>query len=353
MTSNFWRPVVRPVVWVGLACALPLSVTAQMGGKVDFDALPPQPYPAEIMPQADKDLALDVTWTGARYIAVGDRGHLLASADAEDWVQVPMPVRAALTSVSFVDEDYGWAVGHDAVILRTTDGGRNWEMQQFEPELEEPLHDVYFLDRDRGLAVGAYGLAFWTTDGGETWQDYEAPAIRGDEFHLNRVFPLSDGRLFVVGEYGLLAVSDGWGAEWRRLQPPYDSSFFGGMALADGGVLVYGLRGTAYLSRDLSAVPNIEEGFDPVLGGGESLEGEGWTEIDTGTTNSMFGGVDLPDGGFVIVGLNGEILRLSSSLEVQARKNTESESPLAAAQLGPDSGLILVGEGGIERSELP
>lgn len=353
MTSNFWTPVLRPVNWVVFACALPLSAIAQMGGKVDFDALPPQPYPAEIMPRADKDLALDVTWTGERYVAVGDRGHLLVSADAQDWIQVPMPVRAALTSVHFVDAQHGWVVGHDAVILRTTDGGRHWEMQQFEPELEEPLHDVMFLDRDRGIAVGAYGLAFWTEDGGETWQDYEAPAIRGDEFHINRIFPLADGRLFAVGEYGLLAVSDGWGAEWRRLQPPYDSSFFGGMPLADGGVLIYGLRGTVYVSRDLSEVPTIEEGFDPVLGGGESLTGKGWTEIKTGTTNSMFGGVDLPDGGFVLVGLNGEIVHLSRSIEVQARKNTESESPLAAAQLGPDGGLILVGEGGIERAELP
>ncbi|WP_420428224.1 WD40/YVTN/BNR-like repeat-containing protein [Algiphilus sp.] len=353
MTSNFWKPVFRPAVGVVFACALPLTAAAQMGGKVDFDALPPQTYDAEIMPRADEDLALDVTWTGSRYIAVGDRGHVLVSSDGKDWVQIPMPTRAALTSLYFVDEDHGWAVGHDAVILHTTDGGRNWELQQFEPGLEEPLHDVFFLDRERGLAVGAYGLAFKTEDGGETWEDYEAPAIRDDEFHINRIFPLSDGRLFAVGEYGMLAVADGWDGEWRRLQPPYDSSFFGGMALKDGGVLVYGLRGTAYISRDLSEVPDIDPDFDPVLGGGESLIGKGWTEIETGTTNSMFGGVDIPDGGYVLVGLNGEILRLSPELTVKARKNTESESPLSAAQLGPNSELILVGEGGIESAQLP
>ena len=31
----------------------------------------------------------------------------------------------------------GWAVGHDATILHTKDGGKNWTIQQFLPELDE------------------------------------------------------------------------------------------------------------------------------------------------------------------------------------------------------------------------
>ena len=352
MTGAFTGPLGRLTASL-LLLATVGSAHSQAGGEVDFDALPLKPYPAEIMPRADKDLALDVTWTGERYLAVGDRGHILVSEAGRDWVQVKAPVRAALTSVDFVDAQHGWAVGHDAVILRTTDGGRSWQMQNFEPELEKPFHDVLFFDRRRGLAIGAYGLAYQTRDGGESWQELEAPAIRDDEFHLNQVIRLTDGRLMVVGEYGLLAVADDLDSEWRRLQPPYSSSLFGALPLEGGGALIYGLRGNAFISRNLMLVPDIDPDFDPVLGtGGVELTGAGWEPVATGTTNSFFGGVTLEAGGFALVGLNGQVVRLDSDGTLRDARRTESESPLAGAQLGPERDLLLVGEGGIEHIDL-
>lgn len=352
MTGAFSGPLSRllgPVLLVaGVSAA-----NAQGGGEVDFDALPPQPYPAEIMSRADKDLALDITWTGERYLAVGDRGHILVSEAGRDWVQVDVPVHAALTSVHFVDAQNGWAVGHDAVILRTTDGGESWQMQNFEPELEEPFHDVLFFDLQRGVAIGAYGLAYQTRDGGESWSELEAPAVRGDEFHLNEIVRLTDGRLMIVGEYGLLAVAEDLDSEWRRLQPPYSSSLFGALPLEGGGALIYGLRGNAFMSRDLTQVPDINPEFDPVLGtGGVELSGAGWQAIKTGTTNSFFGGVALEAGGFALVGLNGQVVRLDNDGTLRDARRTESESPLAGAQLGPERDLLLVGEGGIEHIDL-
>ena len=101
MTGAFSGPLVRLLGPVLLMAGVS-AAHAQAGGKVDYDALPPQPYPAEIMPRADKDLALDVTWTGERYLAVGDRGHILVSDAGRDWVQVNVPVRAALRSSRLV-----------------------------------------------------------------------------------------------------------------------------------------------------------------------------------------------------------------------------------------------------------
>lgn len=352
MTGAFSGPLARLLGSVLLITGVSATY-AQGGGEVDFDALPPQTYPAEIMPRADKDLALDVTWTGERYLVVGDRGHILVSETGRDWVQVNVPVRAALTSVHFVDAQNGWAVGHDAVILRTTDGGESWQIQNFEPELEEPFHDVLFFDLQRGVAIGAYGLAYHTRDGGESWEELEAPAVRGDEFHLNDIIRLTDGRLMIVGEYGLLAVAEDIDSEWRRLQPPYSSSLFGALPLDGGGALIYGLRGNAFISRNLMLVPDIDPDFDPVLGtGGVKLSGAGWEPVVTETSNSFFGGVALEAGGFALVGLNGQVVRLDSDGTLRDARRTESESPLAGAQLGPDRDLLLVGEGGIEHIDL-
>ena len=205
----------------------------------------------------------------------------------------------------------------------------------------------------RGVAIGAYGLAYHTRDGGESWEELEAPAVRGDEFHLNDIIRLTDGRLMIVGEYGLLAVAEDIDSEWRRLQPPYSSSLFGALPLDGGGALIYGLRGNAFISRNLMLVPDIDPDFDPVLGtGGVKLSGAGWEPVVTETSNSFFGGVALEAGGFALVGLNGQVVRLDSDGTLRDARRTESESPLAGAQLGPDRDLLLVGEGGIEHIDL-
>lgn len=61
---------------------------------------------------------------GERLIAVGPRGLILASTDAAaTWKQVASPVATDLVSVKFQDANTAWAVGHDAVALRTLDGG--------------------------------------------------------------------------------------------------------------------------------------------------------------------------------------------------------------------------------------
>ena len=65
-----------------------------------------------------------------------------------------MPTRALLTAVHMHDERTGWAVGHDAVILRTRDGGETWSLVHEAPEEELPLLDVWFRDERTGSRSG-------------------------------------------------------------------------------------------------------------------------------------------------------------------------------------------------------
>lgn len=328
------------VAWVAGAALLAL---AGLPAVAQTDA---RPLPAEILPLADRALALDITWTGRHYLVVGGRGHILASRDGREWAQVPAPARAALTAVDFHGE-HGWAVGHDAVILHSSDGGRSWQLQNFEPELERPFHDVLFLDAERGLAIGAYGLIYGTDDGGETWTELDVPELQADEVHLNAITRLADGRLFIAGEYGLLAVSDDEGASWRRLLPPYASSMFGALPFGERGVLIHGLRGNVYIAEDVSAVPDLPEDFD-VLDVDEALiTGEGWRQVRIGTLASMFGGSVLPGGGYALVGLNGRVVFLDADGQPQEMTSASSGQPLAAAIVADDR-LLVVGRGGIE-----
>src|SRR5262249_28124902 len=104
-------PVARLPRSGALALALVLSsaTAAMAGGFVDvLDS------PAPMSPIAARAALQSVVPAGDRLVAVGQRGVVLVSNDAgATWKQSPVPVASDLTSVFFVDEEHGWAVGHD------------------------------------------------------------------------------------------------------------------------------------------------------------------------------------------------------------------------------------------------
>ena len=304
------------------------------------DAPPPnakdlQPRPAEMAPRAAKSLLLAITQAGQRHVAVGDRGVILISSDADKWQQVPSPVHATLTAVAFADASTGWAVGHDAAILHTADGGQTWKLQNFAPADAKPLLGVLALDARRAFAIGAYGLFLGTTDGGATWSPVEAPAVLEDGRHLNSIIALGNGELFIAGETGLLGVSPD-GAQWKRLALPYEGSLFGALPRGDKGALVFGLRGNAYVSDDVRAGK--------------------WRKLDTQTVQSLFAGTALPGGAAALVGADGEILRVGADGSVR-KAGAPSETRQASAGtlagvLARNGELLVVGEYGVSRVKL-
>ena len=277
-------------------------------------------------PLAAESLLLDGAAVGARMVAVGERGHILFSTDdGVSWRQAKVPVRALLTAVHMRDEMSGWAVGHDAVILRTADGGETWRLVHHAPEEERPLLDVWFRDARSGFAIGAYGYFLATEDGGETWI---SRAISEDDFHLNALTPAGGRRLFIAAEAGVAYRSDDGGATWYELPSPYAGSWFGVLALDEESVLLCGLRGHLFRSQD----------------GGES-----WTRVPTGTNATLTSALRLPSGTILITGLEGSLLtsrdegRSVSYDRLPAREGISTALPLA------DSGILLVGEFGIRR----
>ena len=277
-------------------------------------------------PLAIESLLLDGAAAGERLVVVGDRGHILVSTDGgTSWKQARVPTRALLTAVHLHDERTGWAVGHDAVILRTDDGGTTWRMQHHAPEEERPLLDVWFRDGRSGFATGAYGYFLATDDGGETWT---SRAISEDDYHLNALVPAGDGRLFLAAEAGIAYRSDDGGVTWRELPSPYAGSWFGGLALGADRVLLLGLRGHLFRSDDA---------------------GESWARISTGTNATLTGALRLPSGTILITGLEGALLtsrdegRSVSFDRLPAREGISSALPLAGG------GVLLIGEFGVRR----
>jgi photosystem II stability/assembly factor-like uncharacterized protein len=83
------------------------------------------------------------------------------------WNPVSAPANTYyLRAVDFVGDE-GWAVGKSGSMIHTTDRGNTWTTQS--SPADSTLFDVDFSDNQHGLACG-YGYILRTTDGGQNWQ---------------------------------------------------------------------------------------------------------------------------------------------------------------------------------------
>ncbi len=78
-----------------------------------------------------------------------------------------LPQGNSLTSVFFVSDQKGWAVGDLGTILKTTDGGSNWDIVFIDSQ--KKINALYFLTEQNGFAVGNNGLILATENGGQSW----------------------------------------------------------------------------------------------------------------------------------------------------------------------------------------
>lgn len=284
--------------------------------------------------KAQHSLLLDVARAGKRLVAVGDRGHILYSDDnGANWVQAKVPTKQLLASVFFIDEQHGWAVGHDAQILATRDAGATWTKQYEDLELEAPLLDIWFRDRNTGYAIGAYGALLETTDGGASWENVSDRMDNEDGYHLNAIVSVKDAGLFVVGEQGVMFRSADWGQTWETLNSPYQGSLFGALGTHQANTLLaYGLRGHLFRSTDF---------------------GDTWEAISLNTENNgplEFGLSDgslLADGSVVVVGHGGTVLKSTDSGQSFSVINRADRLSLAGIAAMDNGNLILVGQGGV------
>lgn len=275
---------------------------------------------AEQQPLATESMLLDVTRSGHRIVAVGERGHVVFSNDGLEWEQAEhVPTRSTLTTVVSHGSRL-WAGGHDAVILTSGDGGTNWSLQYFDPDRQQAVMDLYFTSETEGVAIGSYGLYLVTRDGGKTWKD--ATVDPDNEYHLNSMVRFPDGRRMIAGEAGYSYRSFDDGETWEPLDLPYLGSMWGAIRYSGDCVIFYGLRGHAMESCDF---------------------GETWFEMDTGTEASLSGALEH-EGMLVLVGNSGTVLTRSGG---PISVHTHSSGVDFAGVLPMGSGhYLLVGEDG-------
>src|SRR5262245_53536842 len=130
---------------------------------------------------------------------------------AAEWIwQNPLPQGNTLQDFFFIDPNNGFAVGAIGTILRTTDGGNNWDI--LASGTNDDLYGVFFPDANDGSAVGNFGAILRTTDAGSHWtiqRDGMADVLFGVSF--------SDANHgTAVGSEGLILRTTDGGASWTN-----------------------------------------------------------------------------------------------------------------------------------------
>lgn len=275
---------------------------------------------------ASHTLLLDAAIAGDSVVVVGERGTILrrsaGAGTAEAWRQCTAPTAATLTAVSFADAQRGWAVGHDALILATSDGGTTWTKQWQGEALSDSFLDVLAMDGTHVIAVGAYGLCLESKDSGRTWQRRK---LTEDDYHLNRISRGPTGTLFVSGEHGTLLRSGDVGATWAAIPTSYDGSFYGVLALDERTLIAHGLRGRVFRSSD---------------------DGKSWAAVEISDPVLLATAVKLTNGAVVLAGQARALLVSADAGQTFTRREVGVTTGIAELLELPGGRVLAVGESG-------
>ena len=327
---------IRSTIRIFAAVFFTFAVSTNIAAPALADDHGGKPQPTEYAVASDvaaQALLLDVARAGSRMVAVGEFGHVLLSDDnGGSWRQAAsVPTRNTLVGVSFIDNQTGYAVGHAATILKTVDGGENWALQYVERNGETPLFAVHFADAQNGIAVGGFSYTFETDNGGESWIQRSLVEDSYDDFHLNDVFADTKGNLYIPAEFGTVYKSRDRGQNWQAIETGYDGSFWGGLGLSNGDVLVFGMRGNVWRSANA---------------------GKSWKQVKTGTDQSVSGGTQLDDGRVVLAGLSGTVLVSKNGGKSFTNQPRPDRLSFATAIGKSGDDVILLGDPGIKAHNL-
>lgn len=342
----------RPIVFVvsSIHCLLALAFQDPLTTSAEMTVLAP------------KAVLTSMAHAGDRLFAVGQRG-IIVYADPKEaelkWRQSSVPVSADLTSVAFPSSRSGWAVGHGAVILHTTDQGSTWVKQTdgkalgesalkyFEASADaldpdrrdavlgqarrlanekeaQPLLDVWFKDERTGFVVGTFNRLFRTEDGGAQWLPLIDRIDNPQELHFYAVRG-SGNEVFIAGERGMVWRWEDSKARFVAVQTPYDGSLFG-LIVTPRVVLAYGMRGSLFKTSD---------------------RGRTWKRIDTGLRAGIVAGDVRANGDIVLVAQSGDAI-ISTDEGEAFRRLPLSHRDVAAGILSISSeALVLAGPGGV------
>jgi len=199
--------------------------------------------------------------------ASGRWGTILHSPDGGlSWNRQNSGTGFTLASIFFVDARHGWAVGNEGTIIHTADGGKTWKKQ--ESPVTYYLMDIFFVSPQKGWIVTEDTHILTTEDGGKTWQ-----VQFNDEEYILKAVSFSDAdHGWAVGEYGYIYYTGDGGKTWEKQAGYFDindetGDLEGGTSLYD--VVAVDSNNAWAVGLDGKVIKTVDSG-------------KTWQELDTG-----------------------------------------------------------------------
>ncbi|GMU90167.1 MAG: hypothetical protein AMXMBFR49_23730 [Chlorobiota bacterium] len=204
--------------------------------------------------------------------AVGDRGLIMKTVNGgNNWERKygpPFdPFVTSFTDVQMLSSNVIVVIGltkngtiDESVIIKSTDGGDNWTTIKVDPG--SYYNDLDFVDENSGWITANNKRALKTTDGGNTWISFALPSTIGYNYSYSLDFiDANNGLISTSLARQVVKTTDG-GSTWRVIDISIGGSSF-------SPSLVYFSTGTAYMLK---------------TGGGlmKSVDhGENWSDVST------------------------------------------------------------------------
>ncbi|MCI0717099.1 MAG: YCF48-related protein [Chlorobi bacterium] len=252
-----------------------------------------------------------------------------------NWFVQPSGVSNNLQSISFKDQNTGWALGDGGIIIYTGDGGMNWnasppvtnnnlfaaaspENSSFIYAVGENgviikstnygvfwtllnsgtsvrLNSIFFTDQ-AGYVAGDNGVFLKTTNEGNTWVQKYTGTIN----NLNSV--VVSNTALMCGDNGTILFSSNYGESWI----PHNSgtqadlnSIYGGWIVGSSGVILYRsysgnwIQQNSYTTNNLNCVTSASRWIYAVGDNGTILrylphiQNSTWTRQNSGTSINL------------------------------------------------------------------
>jgi photosystem II stability/assembly factor-like uncharacterized protein len=164
---------------------------------------------------------------GTEAVETVAQGSVLKTTNGgKDWekLAIPTTLLGQFYSTYFLDAKTGWIVGGRAsttsapivlgvgTVLKTTDGGLTFSQINL-AGVTSILYGVAFADKNVGACVGVGGVLFTTTDGGLTW----TKKVSGVTTDLRAVYMKDASTIVVTGASGVLRISKDFGTTWTAI----------------------------------------------------------------------------------------------------------------------------------------
>ena len=175
----------------------------------------------------------------------GEQGILRTTNGGENWSM--QNTSDDVEALFFISESEGWACGNDGMLLHTTNGGTSWSPQN--SGVGEKLRDIWFADKLNGWAMRRHGILIYTTDGGQNWDPQSSPAT--DD--LRGIHMLDSQTGWISGSDGLVLFTSNGGSTWTpQLSVPggEEDEFEAVFALDQNMAWTVGGQGRIYATTD-------------------------------------------------------------------------------------------------------